>query len=207
MSTRIALTVLGALFSVATCTQAQQPAAPESRPGLYDCDGCERAELFPAKSLSSTIDIAPADEPGMPLILKGRVFQVDGSTPAARVVLYFHQTNASGLYKSINSTGRGGPNDAMIEGWLATGADGRYEVATVQPAPYPNLGAPAHIHVYVKEPGRRPYYIDDFVFEGDSLVTERYRADQQLRGGSGIVKLVRGANGVFESRRDIVLER
>ena len=66
---------------------------------------------------------------------------------------------------------------------------------------------PAHVHVYVKEPERRPYYVDDFVFEGDPYVTPVYRAEQELRGGSGITRLTRDGTGGWRGQRDIVLER
>ncbi len=94
----------------------------------------------------------------------------------------------------------------MIEGWLASDSAGRYEISTIKPAPYPDGGMPAHIHVYVKEPERHPYYIDDFVFEGDPHVTPDYRAKQELRGGSGITQLTHSADGSWQGHRDIVLE-
>ena len=60
--------------------------------------------------------------------------------------------------------------------------------------------------VYVKEPERRPYYLDDFVFEGDPYLTPAYRANQELRGGSGIIGLTRNPDGSWQGSRDIVLE-
>lgn len=180
-------------------------AVRQTRPGLYRCDGCEVAEAHEAANLDPDLVLPPDGEPGEPLLLQGRVLAADGETPAAGVVLYFHQTNADGYYRSHRSTGRGGRHDGMIQGWLATNADGRYRVETIRPAPYPGLGVPAHIHVYVKEPGRRPYYLDDFVFTDDPLVDDAYVAAQELRGGSGIVKLDGDAGG-WRAARDIVLE-
>jgi protocatechuate 3,4-dioxygenase beta subunit len=90
---------------------------------------------------------------------------------------------------------------------VRTGADGRYRFDTIKPAPYPDMTMPAHIHLMIGEPGRRPYYVDDVVFDGEFGVTERYRAAQELRGGSGIVALSRSPQGVWLARRDIVLER
>ena len=148
----------------------------------------------------------PASEPGEALVLTGRVLLPDGETPAPGVVLYVHHTDAQGLYKSIQSTAGGGAQDGMIEGWLMTDAEGRYSVRTIRPAPYPDGGMPAHIHVYVKEPGRRSYYVDDVVFEGDPNLTPAYRAEQELQGGSGIVQPVQDSEGVWRAERDIVLE-
>ena len=57
------------------------------------------------------------------------------------------------------------------------------------------------------EPRRRAYYIDDVVFEREFGVDAAYRAGRELRGGDGVVRLGRDANGVWIAVRDIVLER
>ncbi len=68
------------------------------------------------------------------------------------------------------------------------------------------MSMPAHVHLFVGEPGRRPYYVDDTVFDGEFGVEDAYRRRQELRGGSGIVRLTRAADGVLEAVRDIRLE-
>ncbi len=203
--------VLAFALSASACAQSTQQEAgeadrPSSRPGLYQCDGCEATEERSAADLDWRVTLPPEDEPGERLVLSGQVFMPDGTRAAPNVVLYFHQTNAEGYYRSINSTARGGRSDGMIEGWLATNEAGRYEVTTIKPAPYPDAGLPAHIHVYVKEPERRPYYIDDFVFEDDPYITSAYRNRQQLRGGSGILDLTPDGEGGWLGHRDLVLE-
>jgi protocatechuate 3,4-dioxygenase beta subunit len=65
---------------------------------------------------------------------------------------------------------------------------------------------PAHVHLFVGEPGRRPYYIDDVVFDGAFGVTAAYRKACELRGGNGIVRLERSGDGTLLARRDIRLE-
>lgn len=64
----------------------------------------------------------------------------------------------------------------------------------------------AHVHIVVLEPGRRAYWIDDVVFEGEFGVTPAYRAAAENRGGNGIVQLHR-EHGIRAARRDIILER
>ncbi len=112
---------------------------------------------------------------------------------------------------SKSSDSRGVPGSeasqrhGLLRGWVRTGADGRYSFDTVKPGPYPDRTVPAHVHPTVLEPGRRPYWIDDIVFEGEFGVTEQYRRASQNRGGNGIVRLTR-RNGVLVARRDIILE-
>lgn len=177
------------------------------RPDLYVCEGCEAVYDRPHDALSWRATIAAPDEPGEPLILSGRVLQADGRTPAAGVVLYVYHTNASGIYPA-------GPGDAgwarrhgYLRAWLRTDADGRYEIKTIRPGSYPGRPDPAHVHVVVKEPGRQPYWIDEFVFAGDPRLTDAVRDAMEHRGGPGIVSLTRDAAGVWRGVRAIVLER
>ena len=183
-------------------------AAPgkRARPGLYDCEGCEAVDERARDRLAASATIAGPAEPGERLIVEGVVYQSEGTTPAADVVVYAHHTNNEGLY-----AGDGGPTletrrHGSLRGWVKTGADGRYRFDTIKPAPYPAMTMPAHVHLMIGEPGRRPYYIDDVVFDGEFGVTGRYRERQELRGGSGIVRLTRKADGVLIAQRDIILE-
>lgn len=121
------------------------------------------------------------------------------------MVLYVYHTNSAGLYGNGSSRSEWSRRHGRLRGWVKTGADGRYRFDTIKPAPYPDADLPAHLHFTVLEPGRRPYYIDDIVFDGEFGVTASYRARQELRGGSGIVRLGR-SGGVWTARRDVRLE-
>ena len=118
-------------------------------------------------------------------------------------------TGAAGRLEGRYSRGRGpteaGRRHGLLRGWVRTGRDGRYSFDTIKPAPYPNERIPAHVHLTVLEPGRRPYWIDDIVFDGEFGVTPDYRRAREDRGGSGIVRLLR-ENGRLVARRNIILE-
>lgn len=204
--------VFAIMLSVPACAQTPQqdangPGTSSQRPDLYRCEGCEAAAEPTASDINWRVKIAGDNEAGERLILSGRVFKPDGKTPAPGVVLYLHHTNAEGIYASAPGASGWAQRHGKLHGWLMTDSLGRYEITTIRPAPYPNRGLPAHVHVFVKEPDRRPYYLDDFVFEGDSFITQKYRSDQELRGGSGIIRLARAADGSWSGHRDIVLER
>jgi protocatechuate 3,4-dioxygenase, beta subunit len=208
ISRRVCLS--GLACSVAACGnvdagQAKREAAV--RPNLYQCEGCEGVFETGLKALTSSARIGPAGEPGEPLLLTGTVFQSDGKTPAAGVVIYAYQTNAKGLYANGTNASEWSRRHGRLRGWLKTGADGSYRFETIKPAPYPNENLPAHVHFTVLEPGRQPYWIDDIVFDGEFGVTPEYRRAMINQGGNGIVKLTRNSSGVLVARRDIVLER
>ena len=190
----------------AACGGASAGRGPTARPDLYACEGCEAvAERDPA-SLTWETRIAPAAEPGEPMRIEGRVLQADGRTPAPNVVIYAHQTNAEGLYANGTDESEWSRRNGRLRGWVRTDPEGHYAFDTIKPAPYPDRTMPAHVHLMIGEAGRRPYYIDDIVFDGEFGVTPTYRKHQELRGGSGIVTLKRGPDGRWIAHRDIFLE-
>jgi protocatechuate 3,4-dioxygenase beta subunit len=176
------------------------------RAGLYNCEGCEAVFERNAASLNADVDIARGEE-GEAMILEGIVRMPDGQTPAPGVIIYLHQTNVDGLYANGTNENEWSRRHGHLRGWAVTGADGRYRFRTIKPAPYPDMTMPAHIHLMIGEPGKRPYYIDDVVFDGEFKVDAKYRAAQEFRGGGGIVKLSRDGDGRWLAVRDIILER
>lgn len=207
-----AIYLLFALASAtaAACSAAEQPVQQQgatARPDLYACEGCEAVHERDPSSLSWQARIASEKEPGEPMLVRGRVLQADGVTPASGVILYAHQTNAEGAYAGGTPESEWSRRHGRLRGWVKTGSDGRYQFATIKPAPYPTHSEPAHVHLTVLEPGRRPYWIDDVVFAGDYRVDDDYRRSRENRGGSGIVSLSRAPDGSWIAERDIILER
>lgn len=186
-------------------TSSCEAQGTQARPDLYACEGCEAVAERPAPELRSDVDVARG-EPGQPLILEGRVFQPDGKTPAPGIVIYLHQTNANGLYANGMAESEWSRRHGRLRSWARTDRRGRYRFRTIKPAPYPDRTMPAHIHLYIGEAGRRPYYVDDVVFEGEFKVDDAYLARQELRGGSGVVRPTCSPDGSCVAVRDIRLE-
>jgi len=194
----LALGLLAAAPAVAL--RAAAPARPEPGP---DCVECPHWEA-PA-SLTDSMTIAKGSEPGTRLVVEGTIFQSDGKTPAAGILLYAYHTNAQGLYAHAPGTTGQGRWHGELRGWLRTGAAGRYRIETIRPAPYPTRNIPAHIHMHVMAPGGRERWIEDIVFDDDPLVTASYRQGLQNIGGPGVVHAEPDAAGVLHARRDIVM--
>lgn len=202
----------GAGFAAAACRPSPADARPDplqggARSDLYACEGCEATSERNPADLPATRQLAGPDEPGERMILTGRVLAAERGAPASSVVVYAHHTNSRGLYADGSSETEWSRRHGRLRGWVRTGPDGVYRFDTIKPAPYPAGDLPAHVHIFIQEPGRPPYYIDDVVFEGETLVDDAYRARQELRGGSGIIRLQRDAAGTWLARRDIRLER
>jgi protocatechuate 3,4-dioxygenase, beta subunit len=178
-----------------------------AKPDLYQCEGCEGALEREPNALSWQTQIATKAEPGDAFVFEGVVYQTDGKTPAPNVVLYAYHTNADGLYLNGSNESIWSRRHGRLRGWIKTDTDGRYRFASIKPAPYPNDTLPAHVHITVLEPRRRPYWIDDIVFDDEFGVTEEYRSSMINKGGNGIVKASCSPDGIWNVKRDIILER
>jgi protocatechuate 3,4-dioxygenase beta subunit len=166
-----------------------------------ECEWCGAADA-PAR-LSWRTAIAPAGEPGEPLLISGTVYRPDGKTPAKGLLLYVYHTDARGYYRTSPTEHRHG----RLRGWMRTNNEGRYEFSTIRPAPYPEMNEPAHIHITVSGTDTPEYWIDSFWFEGDPLITTEKRARLSGRGGfSPIIALKRDENSLWRGSRDIRTE-
>lgn len=169
------------------------------------CEGCEAVFVGLPTSVGVEGRIAPAGEPGVPMLLQGIVRTAAGQ-PASDIVVYAYQTDAKGLYPSAPSLQGTAVRHGRLRAWARTDAQGAYRFVTIRPAGYPNTDIPEHIHLHVIEPGRCTYYIDDVVFEDDPRLTPRQRAAHDRgRGGSGVIKPMRDPSGTWQARRDIRL--
>ena len=131
----------------------------------------------------------------------GVVYQPDGVTPAAGVILYAYHTDAAGLY------GRTPTADPRIQGWVRTDEAGRFELITIRPAPYPGGQTKAHIHIQLWGPGVPPQIGPPVFFADDPRVQESVRQDSEKLGRFGFVKSpVKGPDGVLRFTLDIRLK-
>ncbi|MEQ9440611.1 MAG: intradiol ring-cleavage dioxygenase [Cyclobacteriaceae bacterium] len=142
---------------------------------------------------------------GQKLLITGTIYQPDGKTPAPDVVLYYYHTDVHGYYASQEGLDKRVARHGYIRGWVKSDAQGRYAIYTVRPAPYPNNTMPAHIHPAIQEPDiEDAYYIDEFVFDDDVLLTSAKRQALENRGGSGVLRLVESGN-LQIAEHDIIL--
>lgn len=139
------------------------------------CEGCEAIYESPVPfgKLKSVVLLPDATWEGKkPLGINGTVYKADGKTPAAGVVLYLYHTDETGHYAKKGDEKGWAKRHGYIRGWVRTDEKGFYKFVTLRPAPYPGRTDPAHIHIVVKEPGLNDYYIDEFLFADNPLLTE-----------------------------------
>lgn len=168
------------------------------------CEGCEAIYEYGNKKLSP-LDTLPKFEQNTPqLKITGKVFKADGKTPAKNVIIYIYHTNRKGIYEQKGGEKGWAKRHGFIRGWIKTGVDGRYTFYTFRPASYPDRSEPEHIHITIKEPNLNEYYLDEYLFEDDPLLSPSIGKKQPNRGGSGIVKPVL-KNGMLTIERNIIL--
>lgn len=160
----------------------------------------------------SAIDSSPAfKQKGQKILLTGTVYKRDGKTPAADVILYYYQTDTHGVYATNESEERNMPKNKLgqthgyIRGWLKTDQQGKYAIYTLKPGSYPSRDEAAHVHLTVKEEQmKEPYYLDNFIFDDDPLLTTERRRKMENRGGSGVIRFVQ-KDAMWIGERNIIL--
>ena len=169
------------------------------------CEGCEAIHEcpIPFSQLNNTDTLPDFNDEGPKLEITGTVYQRDGKTPAKDVVIYIYHTDQTGNYSPGKNAKGWEKRHGHIRGWVKTNSDGFYKFYTLRPAAYPSRRDPQHIHVTIKESSLNEYWIDEYLFEDDPLLTKK--PDQkEARGGNGVVK-VTSVNGIGKVKRDIIL--
>lgn len=169
------------------------------------CEGCEAVFEYRSKKLTSVDTLPDFKETGPKLEISGTIYQADRKTPAKYVILYIYHTDQKGVYPLKGNETGWAKRHGYLRGWIKTNADGKYRFYTLRPASYPNSRAPQHIHPVIKEPNKNEYYIDEYLFTDDPFLDENEKANQQKRGGSGIITLTKRQDGTWVGKRDIIL--
>lgn len=173
------------------------------------CEGCEAIyeTPIPFELLPNFIQLPDWHEDSIRIAINGIVYKADGKTPAAGIILYIYHTDQTGIYPTRGDEKGWGKRHGYIRGWMKTNEKGEYKFGTRIPVAYPGRINPAHIHIIVKEPGMNPYYIDDFLFDKDPLLTQAERSKLQNRGGNGILIIPKAFDtlSIKKAERDIYL--
>jgi protocatechuate 3,4-dioxygenase, beta subunit len=192
--------------SLQSCAQSSQQEPKSTKKVGGSCEGCEAIyeSPIPLEQLSFWDTLPDYNDHGQKLHLSGVVYQSNGRTPAPDVVLYIYHTDQKGVYPTRGDEKGWGKRHGLIRGWIKTNDKGEYAFYTLRPSAYPNGQAEEHIHVIVKEPDKNSYWIDEYVFADDPLLTKEMKGRLSNRGGSGVLQPKQQGN-ILVARRDIIL--
>lgn len=188
---------------MSACSQAQSSGARYQLKG-GPCEGCEAVFEYSAKKLRPVYTLPDFKSPGPRLKLTGHIFRRDGHTPAANVILYIYHTNQAGRYAAKPGNRGWAKRHGELRGWIKTDETGRYTFYTLKPGTYPSRSEPAHVHATVLEPDGKYYYLEEWYFRGDPLLSQLNKENRKVHGGEGTVSL-RKQDGLLIAERDIIL--
>jgi protocatechuate 3,4-dioxygenase, beta subunit len=159
------------------------------------CDGCEFMYVgMPEQILPEHTSLGWTDGK-QKLILTGKVFQLDGKTPASDIIIYYWHTDDKGLYSSNNQTPKKAQEHGKLRGWVKSDKDGNYTIKTSRPAAYPNENIPQHIHLSIKEPDIPNEYYADLYFDDDPLyLIHKKKYGKIDRAGTELLRVVLDSN-------------
>ena len=199
-----ALTIITLVALLSACANSQQQAQPV-RQLIGPCEGCEAIFEYGNKSLKP-IDTLPdfTTGEGPRIKLTGTIYQPDGKTPAPDVILYIYHTNAEGIYPKRGGETGWDRRHGYIRGWIKTDANGRYLFYTRRPGNYPGRTAPAHVHATILEPNGRYYWVHDYFFKDDPVLSKEEIAASVRGGGEQVLSLQQEGN-LLVGRRDFIL--
>lgn len=162
------------------------------------------ASATTARAALAVRTMVEPDEPGERLRLSGAVYDSDGQTPVPAAKLYVFHTDASGKYSDPES-GVDDERNPRLKCRLETDAQGRFEIQTIFPGPYPGGKTPRHIHIMVTTP-RGVEQNATFQFTGDpNLTPDDYRRFGSDGTFSAIRPAERGPDGALLCVKDIRL--
>jgi protocatechuate 3,4-dioxygenase beta subunit len=166
--------------------------APLSAQDLEYERALERAQALKPQRLASVARIAPEGEPGTPLVIRGRVYQPDGRTPAPGITVFAYHTDRTGVY-DVRSNG---PHSWRLKGWAITDAEGRFEFRTIRPGAYPGRAEPQHVHFSIEGPSVPRQSPTALEFEDDPKIGPREREESRRAGIFGGVRPVTRRDGI-----------
>lgn len=155
------------------------------------CEGCELMYVGMPEKITSEHTSIGWTRGKQKLILTGKVFQLDGKTPAPDVIVYYWHTDDNGLYSPDNQAPDNAKEHGRLRGWVKTDEHGIYKIKTSRPAAYPNQNIPQHIHLSIKEPDIKNEYFADLYFDDDPLYLEhKKKYGKADRAGTEILRVV-----------------
>lgn len=167
------------------------------------CEGCDLMYVGMPNEILSEHTSLGWTQGKQKLMLTGKVYHLDGKTPASNVVIYYWHTDDKGLYSSNNKTNATDHGD--LRGWVKSDEKGNYTIKTSHPAAYPNEDIAEHIHLVIKEPDVPNEYYADLYFEEDPLYANHQKKYGKLdRAGTEIVRVVLD-NTIQVAKHNVIL--
>jgi protocatechuate 3,4-dioxygenase beta subunit len=147
---------------------AVAPEVPQKQRALAPTEDCILGPYYRAGAPFRG-KITPPLEPGVVMLVSGRVWGFDTKKPLAGARLDIWQANAAGRYDNDDPKTPPKADVFVNRARILADENGYYEYETIHPGPYqigPNAWRPAHIHYLIQAPGYKRL-ITQLFFKGD----------------------------------------
>src|SRR5262245_61350682 len=148
---RILLAAVPTLVWIYGCSQPKFEQENNGRKVGGDCEDCVALFEYGSKKLSWTDTLPDFQDNGPKMEVTGTIYQSDGKTPDAGVIIYIYHTDQEGVYPTKGNETGWAKRHGYIRGWIKTDQSGKYKFYTLRPGAYPGRQNPEHIHATVKE--------------------------------------------------------
>ncbi|MDB9755839.1 hypothetical protein OAB20_06095 [Winogradskyella sp.] len=137
------------------------------------------------------------------LKLTGTIYKSDGFTPAKDVILFIEQPDEDGDFDLRRS---GDDRYVFHRSWVKTDSDGKYTFYTFVPGNDRRYNQLQQIFPVIKEPTKKEYEIETYLFNDDPLLTKRCR--KRIVKKSNITRILepKSLDGLLVAQRDIILK-
>ncbi|WP_431157744.1 hypothetical protein [Winogradskyella poriferorum] len=136
------------------------------------------------------------------LKVTGTIYLSDGTTPASDVILFIEQADENGNFDLREE------NDKRYvhhSAQVKTDADGKYTFYTFVPGNDRRYNQPQQIFPVIKEPSKKAYEINTFLFDEDPLLSKRCKKKIKKQNNVARILQPKEVDGILVAQRDIIL--
>lgn len=148
--------------------------------------------MRPDNVSSSSVIVSP-NEPGVPIVVHGKIFQPNGLEVANNVIIHMYHRDNQGFDFGLNdnelSTWR-------LQGWAKTDAQGKFEFHTIRPAPDHIGREGGHFHFTVVSTEFGKQWAQKIHFFDDPKISDREKQLSAASGQFGWLKEVKTFDGI-----------
>ena len=137
------------------------------------------------------------------LKISGTIYKSDGVTPAKDIILYIEQADENG---DFDVRKRDDIKYVHNRGWIKTDSNGNYTFYTYIPGNDRRYNQMQQLFPIIKEPAKPEYEIATFLFDEDPLLSKLCRKRMAKKGDITRILKLKKENGLFVTRKDIILQ-
>ena len=152
--------------------------------------------------LNSTDTIPGFNSKQEKLKVSGTIYNSDGATPAANVILYIEQADENGDFDLREQDGK---RYVYNRGWVKTDANGQYTFYTYIPGNDRRFRQLQQLFPSIKEASKPEYDIASFLFDEDPMLSKLCRKRLAKKGDPSRILKPKKVDGILVVEKDIIL--